>query len=194
MEKIANIDISQLRDGDVYFQKNSFDILDVNTYLSPIVFFGINFWNRINNEKICPANHCGIIVKIKGAYFVYEAKSEGIVCTPLNKKLKKKNIKSIYIKRYDLTLKEQFLVIQKAKSCLGIKYDFASLFKQFFRQLFNNKIDLEKKSEDKKIKYNCSEFCAAVYSILSITFNNIKSVDPEDLWKDSRSIIVGKLK
>ncbi len=184
-----------LRDGDQIFQNNKFSIKDINTYLSRVIYFGINFWNWIKKRPICPVHHCGTIFRENGQWYVYEAKSQGYVRTNLSDKFNNKNITLLLIKRYDLKLNQVLIMHTKARFLLNTDYDFISLFKHFFTQLFDQKIDLEHRYYNHKIgDINCSEANGILLHEAGIEFRNPKSLDPEDLWKDSRSIIIGKLK
>lgn len=183
-----------LKDGDQFFQRNNFNIRDYNTYMSPIIHFGINFWNYIKGRPITPINHCGTLYYEKGIWVVLEAKIK-VIKTPLSEKIKNKDITAIYIKRYDLTQDQVYKMYSFGNDRIGTKYDFVSIFKQIFRQIFNQKIDLETNPniyENKKV--NCSELNSEQLNAAGIKFNNTKSVDPDDLWKDERSFVVGRIK
>jgi hypothetical protein len=184
----------KLQNGDQLFQRNNFNILDSNTWMSPIVYFGINFWNWILKRPIVPANHCGTLYQELGVWYVYEAKIK-FVKTPLTSKTENKDITKLTVKRYNLTEEQKEIMYKKALSLLGTDYDFWSIIKQFFRQLFNKKIDLETNpSKFKNKSVNCSEGNAEQLLEAGFWFNNTKSVSPAELWNDDRSFIVGVLK
>lgn len=191
---MRNITTNDLQNGDQIFQRNLFNYRDINTYMSPIVFFGINFWAWILKRPTCPANHCGTLYNIGGAWFVYEAKLK-FVKTRLSDKIANKDIVGLYVRRYSLSVAQLYKMIDKSEELIGTPYDFWSIVKQFFRQLFNLKVDLEtnpRKYKNKKV--NCSEANAEQLQEAGIAFNNTKSVSPADLWHDERSSVVGHLK
>ena len=220
---MEQITIGDLKNGDQLFQRNSFNLKDINTYMSPIVYFGINFWPRINKTEIIPANHCGTLYFVEGEWFVYEAKLK-FKKTSLLSKIDNKDITSIFIKRYDtltcLGVSNMLLVAENliitaifikrydtltplgvsnmllvAENLIGTKYDFWSILKQVFRKLFNNNIDLETNPNKYKNKnVNCSESNAMQLQVAGIGFWNTKSVGPDDLWLDKRSNLIGNLK
>lgn len=183
-------------DGDIFFQRNKFNIKDNNTYLTPIIYFGINFWNRILNKSITPINHVGVLINENGIWYVYEAKSKGIVKTRLEDKINNKDITKIVVKRYNgLGDKERFTIKSICYNSLNvIKYDYVSILLHFFRQLFNQKIDLNTNpNKFKNKRMNCSEFCSYVLNSVGVNFTNYKNIDPDDLYKDDRSIFVFEL-
>lgn len=185
---------SDLQNGDQLFQRNTFNWRDTNTYMSPLVYFGINFWAWILNRPICPANHCGTIYRVDGEWFVSEAKLK-FTKTPLRNKIANKDIVGLYVKRYSLSMSQVYKMSDKSKALIDTPYDFLSIVKQFFRQLFCLNVDLEtnpRKYKNKKV--NCSEGNAEQLQEAGIAFSNTKSVSPADLWHDERSIVVGYLK
>jgi hypothetical protein len=188
----------QLRNGDILFQKNNFNIKDVNTYLSPIIYFGINFWNRILDKPLCPVHHCGVLFLEYSTWYVYEAKSKGIVKTKLEDKLTNKDITTLIVKRYpNLTTQDGYVMKLYADSVVNkVKYDGWSIVLQFFKQLFNSKIDLATNpNKFKNKKMNCCEFVGEDCKRVGITFNrNIKSLDPNYLYFDDRSDFIMFLK
>ena len=189
------MNLGDLKNGDQLFQRNVFNPKDINTYMSPIVYFGINFWPRINKTEITPANHCGTLYFVDGEWFVYEAKLK-FKKTSLLSKIDNKDITSIFIKRYDILTPlgiSNMLIV--AKNLIGTNYDFWSILKQVCRKLFNNNVDLETNPNKFKNKnVNCSESNAMQLQVAGIGFWNTKSVGPDDLWLDKRSSLIGKLK
>ena len=186
--------IQDLQNGDQLFQRNKFNICDLNTWMSPIIYFGLNLWNWILKRPVCPVNHCGTMYKVVGRWYVYEAKMT-FRSTLLSKKLANKDITELYIKRYDLTELQQDKMFEKAVCLLGMKYDFWSILKQVARQLFNMHVDLETNPRKFKNKsLNCSEANAEQLQTTSHQFNNTKNVSPADLWFDTRSKLIGRLK
>lgn len=189
----------KLKNGDVLYQKNKFNIKDINTYLSPIIYFGINFWNRVLNKPICPIHHCGMLFVENNIWYVYEAKSKGIVKTKLEDKLNNKDITKLIVKRYSMLLKkdtERMKEISDEEYVNKVKYDGWSIILQVFRQLFNQKIDLATNpNKFKNKKLNCCEYIGEMLKIGGILFDiNIKSLDNDDLFFDGRSHIIKILK
>lgn len=188
----------KLKNGDVLFQRNKFNIKDVNTYLSPIVYFGINFWNDFLGKKKCPVHHCGMLFQEYGNWYVYEAKSKGIVKTKLEDKIENKDITTLIIKRYpEITTKSGYDMKSYADSVVNrVKYDGWSIVLQFFRQLFNKKIDFSTNpNKFKNKKMNCCEFIGETCKIGGVEFKiNIKSLDPYDLYFDENIDFVMILK
>ena len=189
------MNLGDLKNGDQLFQRNVFNPKDINTYMSPIVYFGINFWPRINKTEITPANHCGTLYFINGEWFVFEAKLK-FKKTSLLSKIDNKDITSIFIKRYDtLTTFGISNMLIVAENLIGTNYDFWSILKQVCRKLFNNNVDLETNPNKFKNKnVNCSESNAMQLQVAGIGFWNTKSVGPDDLWLDKRNSLIGKLK
>lgn len=192
---MKNIDFINLKNGDQLFQRNNFNCKDINTYMSPIVFFGINFWPYLQGKEITPANHVGTLYFENGEWWVYEAKLI-FTKTKLTDKISNKDIVGLYIKRYAFSYSFDTINMHSfAVELLGTGYDFISILKQFFRKLFNNKIDLEtnpRKFKNKKV--NCSEANAEQLERARIQFVNTKSISPAELWNDKRSYLVGRLK
>lgn len=185
---------SDLENGDQLFQRNRFNFRDINTYMSPIVFFGINFWAWILKRPTCPANHCGTLYCVDGVWYVFEAKLK-FQKTLLSDKIANKDIIGLYVKRYNINLTQFYRMIDKSEELIGTPYDFISIIKQFFRQLFYLNVDLEtnpRKFKNKKV--NCSEANAEQLQYANIYFNNTKNISPADLWHDDRSFVVGRLK
>lgn len=183
----------KFKNGDIYFQKNTFNIFDINSYLSPIIYFGINFWRYMLHKPKCPVHHCGIIFKENNTWFIYESKSKGIEKNKLDDKFKNKSITTIKFKRYKLNNEQKKLIKIKCDEYVGnIKYDIGSIFLHFFRQLFNKKVDLSTNpNKYKNKKMNCCEFIGEVLFVSDIKFNtNIKSLDPVDLYFDCRSKVI----
>lgn len=188
------MDISELKDGDQLFQRNVFNIRDINTYMSPVIYFGINFWNWIYDRPITPINHCATIYNENGVWIVLEAKIT-FVRTMLSDKIADENITALYVKRcLDPSLDTGRMYICGI-NLLGTKYDFVSIIKGFIRQLCNQKIDLETNpNKFKNKKVNCSESNGEQLQFGGLTFNNTKNLDPDDLWKDERLFYMGRLK
>jgi hypothetical protein len=191
---MTKITYHDLKDGDQLFQRNNFNHKDINTWMSPIVYFGINMWNWILKRPVCPCNHCGTLYKVDGIWVVREAK-QVFKETALVDKLINTDITDLYVKRYDLTAGQKELMRYSSLSLIGVKYDYWSIIKQFVRQLFDKHVDLETnpiKFENKRV--NCSEANAIQLQYANIDFNNTKNISPYDLWFDERSTLIGKLK
>ena len=191
---MIKITTSDLENGDQVFQRNLFNWKDINTYMSPVIYFGINMWAWILKRPVCPANHCGTLYNIGGVWFVFEAKMK-FQSTLLETKMQNTDIIGLYVKRYSLNSIQKYNMLQKAQELIGTLYDFWSIVKQIFRQLFDLKVDLEtnpRKFKNKKV--NCSEANAEQLECSGIRFNNTKNISPSDLWHDERSAVVGRIK
>lgn len=191
---MKTLSTSDLRNGDQIFQKNNWNVRDVNTYMSPMVYFGINFWPKINGTEITPANHCGTLYFIDGEWYVFEAKLK-FTKTRLVDKIANKDITALYIKRYPINSYQALMMREFAEKMIGLPYDGWSIVKQVFRKLFNNNLDLETNPRIYKNKaVNCSEGNSMQLEVIRITFWNTKSVGPDDLWLDNRSTLIGRIK
>lgn len=191
---MKDLTFADLENGDQIFQRNNFNPNDKNTWMSHVVYFGINLYPYLEGKELCPANHCGTLYFVDDEWYVYEAKLK-FVKTRLSDKIANKDIVGLYVKRYSLSLKQLYEMIDKSEELIGTPYDFWSIIKQVFRQLFNLKVDLEtnpRKYKNKKV--NCSEANAEQLQEAGIAFNNTKSVSPADLWHDERSAVVGRIK
>lgn len=187
------ITVNDLENGDQVFQRNLFNWKDINTYMSPVIYFGINMWAWILKRPTCPANHVGTLYNIAGVWYVFEAKMK-FQSTLLVTKLQNTDIVSLYVKRYSLNSIQKYNMLQKAHELIGTGYDYMSILKQIYRQLFDLKVDLEtnpRKFKNKKV--NCSESNAMQLECANIRFNNPKNISPFDLWFDDRSFVVGYL-
>lgn len=182
-------DLTQIKTGDIGFVYNTFDIKNIDTWISGFVRFFMNFQSYILRRELIKNQHCGIFAWYNGELYFYESKSKGFVHSLAADRFAYK-WHSVIIKRYENVqygFASLFMCIVQFES----KYNYLGLLFQLIRQLSFNFIDLEAQKTGIKRTY-CSQSVAFI--INKMTYGRYcqywNSTDTQDLFFDKASKIV----
>lgn len=179
------MDLSTIKTGDQIFIHFTFDINDMETYISDITRFSMNYQSIVKHKQLIKNQHCGIAYWWNGELYLKEQISSGTRKTLFTERFKGKE-ESFFIKRYpgvefDAEFIENF----------NAKYNWPGIASQYVRQLTFNVVDFEANKTGIKHLY-CSQYNAYIVFIASKgKFCQFwPSTDTQDLQLDFASEII----
>lgn len=178
------IKISEIQTGDVMFLRVRWNPMDIKTYLSRLINFGVNFWAGISkflfntDYTYCPANHVGIFLRDhQGKLYLHEADDLGFTAKIALVRLVDIKENDIWVKRFHgLTNVEENI-----GSLVGVEYDYFYLVKQFGNLLTGEQFESKKKKAFNKAV--CSNSIAEILNKCNPNLCKLPyNYDPKDLW------------
>jgi hypothetical protein len=149
-----------LKSGDIILTHNYFTVKDKNTWLSPLVRFFTNLWEKVKS----PFNHAQYVVELNGQLYLLDAKDDGF---------QNRGLVSEYYsqkqKYYICVLRPKFLFDERAymEAVLrykGVKYDYkTTMATQPIYQLTNERLWWGKDKDDKE-RVNCTEVLGYIWN------------------------------
>lgn len=179
------IDLTKIKTGDIGFVYSSFNLNNVDTWISGFVRFFMNFQAYILGKEKIHNQHCGIFAWVGGQLYFYESVSKGFVSTPAYLKFASR-WDNLIVKRYDGINSDPELVVN-----LKAKYNYLGLLAQLIRQISFNVIDLEAIKTGIKHLF-CSQSSAYLINQMSngVYCQFWQSTDTQDLFFDKASYFV----